>query len=213
MITDDIDFKIIEGRNKFITHNNMCIIENISFLDYIFLDVIIKPVLFNSNYETINGIRDIIVDRLSFMDKYKIICKIADFYGIQRFKKIDTFISMRNNISHNITSVNSINAQTKESEILFGNEVISWTEYKSRLNNWCELSYELAVFIEKIISQIHSSDINCIIMYCKTEGDCVIVQHNIIYPSPDGEYTSFFKSGFNMDLLDYLNNEINYYKE
>lgn len=110
MITDDKDFKIIEGRNKFITYNNMCIIENIYFLDHIFLDVIIKPVLFNSNYETINGIRDIIVDRLSFMDKYKIICKIADFYGVQRFKKIDTFISMRNNISHNITSVNSINA-------------------------------------------------------------------------------------------------------
>lgn len=34
-----------------------------------------------------------------------------------------------------------------------------------------------------------------------------------IYPKPEGKYTSFFKNGFNMDLLDYLNNEVKFLEE
>ena len=41
-------------------------------------------------------------------------------------------------------------------------------------------------------------------VYCKTIGDCILVQHNLICPEIEGDYVCYFKNGFDMDLLDYL---------
>lgn len=204
---------IIQGRNAFITNNNMCIIETCAFIDNILLNRIIRPMIFNDNYENINGISDIFVDRISFMDKYKIACKIANHFGVERFKKVDDYLKMRNNIAHNLTSVLGLDLVTKESEIQFANQIISWTEYKKKINEWATLSLEMAKFLVELVKKVDNSENFTVFAYCKVEGDCVLVQHNLIYPEPEGEYTCFFKNGFNMDLLNYLNDEIKFMKE
>ena len=191
----------------------MCIIETISFLDSIILNNIIKPVIFNNNYNDIPGISDIFIDRLSFMDKFKIMCKIADYNGVDRFKKIDKYLKMRNNIAHNLTSLISLNNITRESEVLFANQKITWSQYKEELKEWAELSLKMAKFTLNVYCKINDDNNHAVFVYCKVEGDCVLVQHNLIYPEPEVEYISFFRNGFNMDLLDYLNNEIAYNKE
>lgn len=86
--------KILEGRNKIILHNNNCIIEIIAFYENVLLNDIIKPFLFNENYDRNLEIKDIINDRLSFMDRFKIICKIAKTYDIPNFKQFDDYIKM-----------------------------------------------------------------------------------------------------------------------
>lgn len=205
--------RIMEGRDKFILNNNMRIIETVSSQDDVILNDIIKLSIFNNNYENIPGISDIFMDRLSFMDKFKIMCKIADYYKVGRFKKIDKYLKMRNNIAHNLTSVISLNNVTKESEVLFANQKITWTKYKEELKEWAELSLEMAKFILNVYSKINTKNDRVGFVYCKVVGDCVLVQHNLIYPEQKGEYISYFRNGFNMDLLDYLNNEIAYNKE
>ena len=216
-LKDDINIeqslRIMEGRDKFILNNNMRIIETISSQDNVILNDIIKPSIFNNKYEAIPGISDIFIDRLSFMDKFKIMCKIADYYKVGRFKKIGKYLKMRNNISHNLTSVISLNNITKESEVLFANQKITWTKYKEELKEWAELSLEMAKFILNVYSKINTKNDRVGFVYCKVVGDCVLVQHNLIYPEQKGDYISYFRNGFNMDLLDYLNNEIAYNKE
>ena len=49
---------------------------------------IINPFLFTENYDSNSDIKDIISDRLSFMDRFRIICKIAKIYNINNFKKL-----------------------------------------------------------------------------------------------------------------------------
>lgn len=83
---------LIDERNKFILHNNMCIIETVAFYDKVFLDLIVKHELFKEKISTIIGIEKVFIDRLSFMDKFKVVCKIADYYKVKRFKKVDNFL-------------------------------------------------------------------------------------------------------------------------
>ena len=132
---------------------------------------------------------------------------------IDKFKKFDDFIKIRNNIAHNLSSILNIDVNTKESEVSIGDKIITWSQYKEQINEWCNLSFELANFILKLYSKLNDGKVHAHFMYCKTEGDCVIVQHNLIYPQIEGDYTSFFKTGFNMDLLDYLNDEIKFLKD
>lgn len=205
--------KIIEGRNKIILHNNNCIIETIAFYEHVLLNDIIKPFLFNENYDTHLEIKAIISDRLSFMDRFKIVCKIAKNYNIVRFKQFDDYIKMRNRIAHNLSSVINMNIKTKESQIFFAGEEITWNKYMEELKKWAKLSHQMAEFILNVFKEINKDKSNAGFPYCKVEGHCVLVQHNLIYPEVDGEYTSFFKTGFNMDLLDYVNEEQKYIKE
>ena len=65
----------------------------------------------------------------------------------------------------------------------------------------------MANFIMRIFDKISKNKDHAIFVYCKVIGNCILVQHNLIYPEVTGEYTSFFKSGFNMELLKYVNQE------
>lgn len=204
--------KIIEGRNKIILHNNNCIIETIAFYEHVLLNDIIKPFLFNENYDTYLEIKDIISDRLSFMDRFKIVCKIAKTYNLANFKKFDDYIKMRNRIAHNLSSIININIQTKESQVFFAGEKMTWNQHMEELKKWAELSHQMAEFILNVFKNVNQDKDNAVFPYCKVEGHCALVQHNLIYPEVDGEYISFFKTGFNMDLLDYVNEEQKYIK-
>lgn len=205
--------KIIEGRNKIILHNNNCIIETIAFYEHILLNDIIKPFLFNENYDTQLEIKTIISNRLSFMDRFKIVCKIAKNYDISRFKQFDNYINMRNRVAHNLSSVTNINAKTKESKIFFAGEELTWSKYLEELEKWAKSSHQMAEFTLNVFKMINKDKSNAIFPYCKVEENCVLVQHNLIYPEIDEEYISFFKTGFNMDLLEYVNEEQKYIKE
>ena len=204
--------KIIEGRNKIILHNNNCIIEIIAFYEQVLLNDIITPFLFNDNYSVYSEIKELVSDRLSFMDRFKIVCKIAKIFNISNFKKFDDYIKMRNKIAHNLSSVININTDTKESQVYFAGEEITWKQYLQELENWSKLSFEMAEFILDVFKNINKNKENAIFPYCKVEGKCALVQCNLIYPEIEGEYMSFFKIGFNMDLLDYVNEEQKYLK-
>lgn len=204
--------KIIEGRNKIILHNNNCIIEIIAFYEQVLLNDIIKPFIFNKNYDTYSEIRDIISDRLTFMDRFKIVCKIAKIYNITKFKQFDEYIKMRNRIAHNLSSVISINLETKDSQIFFAGEEITWKQYMKELEKWSILSEKMADFILNVFKSVNVTKDYAVFPYCKVEGHCALVQHNLVYPEIAGEYTSFFKTGFNMDLLEYVNEEQEYIK-
>lgn len=147
------------------------------------------------------------------MDRFKIVCKIAKNYNIVKFKQFDDYIKMRNRIAHNLSSVINMNIKTKESQIFFAGEEITWNKYMEELKQWAKLSHQMAEFILNVFKEINKDKSNAVFPYCKVEGHCVLVQHNLIYPEVDGEYTSFFKTGFNMDLLDYVNEEQKYIKE
>ena len=198
---------IVNGRNKIILHNNNCIIETIAFYEHVLLNDIIKPFLFNEKFDMNTDIKEIISDRLSFMDRFRIVCKIAKIYNIPNFKKFDDYIRMRNRIAHNLSSVIDINVATKESNILFAGQEITWKQYMLELSKWATISKDMAEFVLNVFKNVNQTKAHAIFPYCKVEGRCAIVQHNLMYPEIDGEYTSFFKTGFNMDLLDYVNEE------
>lgn len=88
---------IFDRRNKILLHNNYCIFETIAFYDNIFLNNIIKPYLFMENFDKNIKIKKIIVDRFSFMDKYKIIKEMAKDFNITPLsqKQFEIFINMR----------------------------------------------------------------------------------------------------------------------
>lgn len=206
---------IFDRRNKIIVHNNYCILETIAFYDYIFLNNIIRPYLFTDKFDKNEKIKKFVVDRFSFMDKYKIIKEIAKEFNITLFsqKQFEIFINMRNKIAHNLSSVSTLDIETKENEIILGGEKTTWNNYLKDLNEWVNLSCKMARFIKEVFGQINDTEKFAVFMYCKLEGNCVLVQHNLIYPEPESEYTSFFKAGFNMDLLQYVKEELQYNKE
>ena len=204
---------IFDRRNKIILHNNYCILETVSFYEHVLLNNVIKPFFFNDNYTKYCEISEVIDERLSFMDRFKIVKKIAKIFSVSDFKKIDNFIKLRNRIAHNLSSVSALNIETKENEIVLGGEKTTWDNYLEDLNEWANLSHDIARFVMNVFCQVNPVEKFAAFMYCKIEGNCVLVQHNLIYPEPEGEYTSFFKTGFNMDLLEYVNEELQYNKE
>lgn len=206
---------IFDRRNKIIVHNNYCILETIAFYDHIFLNNIIRPYLFTDKFDKNEKIKKFVVDRFSFMDKYKIIKEIAKEFNITLFsqKQFEIFINMRNKIAHNLSTVSTLDIETKENEIILGGEKTTWNNYLKDLNEWVNLSSKMARFIKEVFCQINDTEKFAVFMYCKLEGNCVLVQHNLIYPEPESEYTSFFKAGFNMDLLQYVKEELQYNKE
>ena len=205
--------KLFKRRNKFIMHNNYCILETVAFYENIFLNDIIKPFIFNNNYDKYIEISSLICDRLNFMDRFKIVKKIGKLYDITDFKNFDKFIEMRNKIAHNLSSVCSLDIENKQTQLIFGGKVITWENYLNLLKEWASLSYKLSRFTREIFSKLNSSKLFATFVYCKIEENCVLVQHNLIFPKPDNEYTSFLKNGFDMDLIQYLKEEREYNKE
>jgi hypothetical protein len=204
--------RIFERRHKIIRHNNCCIIDTISFYENFLLNNIIKPYIFNDNYDTCDGVSDLISDRLSFMDRFKIVCKIAKEHNIKNFKSFDKLVEMRNSVAHNISSIGELDIKSKENAIFFGGKKMTWNAYLSELVKWSKLSKEMAQFILEVYSATNVSN-NCFgFMYCKVMGDCVLVQNNLLYPEPKEEYTSFTFGGLDNELIQYINEEYNYVK-
>lgn len=203
---------IFDRRNKIILHNNYCILETVSFYEHVLLNNVIKPFFFNDNYTKYCEISEVIDERLSFMDRFKIVKKLAKIINVSDFAKIDNFIKLRNMIAHNLSSVSMLNVKTKKNEIILGGKKTTWDNYLKDLKEWAFLSYDMARFVKDVFCEVNPTERLAAFMYCKIEGKCVLVQHNLIYPEPEGEYTSFFKNGLDMNLLQYINEELEYSK-
>lgn len=216
--SSSIDFEkvmaVFKRREKFIMHNNYCILEIIAFYDNFFLNRIIKEYLLNDNYDKNDKVKKIITTSLSFTDKYKIVKEIAKEYNIVPIsqKHFEDFEYMRNTIAHNLSSVSKLNSVTKQNKIILGGKEMLWTDYLNDLKKWADYSYEMAKFTKDVFSKVDSKNSLVGFGYCKIEGNCVLVEHSLLFPEPDGEYISFFKNGFDTDLLEYLNEEIKYNK-
>lgn len=68
--------RIFERRNKILMYNNYCVLETIAFYENVFLNNIIRPYLFSENYYKYPEVANLINDRLSFMDRFKIVKKM-----------------------------------------------------------------------------------------------------------------------------------------
>ncbi|MBQ6149821.1 hypothetical protein IJI86_02495 [Candidatus Saccharibacteria bacterium] len=202
--------KLFDRRQKILAHNNTCIIEITSFYENVLLNDIIKPFLFNGNYNDHEDIAIYIGNKLNFMDRFKIVSKIAKINNIERFKKFDNFIELRNSVAHNISAMGSFNSLKNEHEISFGGKEILWNEYLEKLEMWSELSHDMAKFIMDTYISLHGAEKPAIFAYCKLEGGCLLVGHNLILPEPEGEYTSFFRNGIDMEMLQWIKEENEY---
>lgn len=214
MVTDLKILGVLKSREKFIKHNNYCILEVVAFYDNFFLDRIIKKYLLTDNCNKNPKIEKIMVEKLNFMDKYKIVKEIAKEHNIDPIsqKQFEDFICMRNDIAHNLSFVGEFNYITKQNKIIFGGKEISWTDYLKKLENWVSCSFKMAAFTRNVFSKIDTENNFVGFVYCKTEGKCILVEHTLLFPEPDGDYISFFRDGFDMDLLESLKEEMNYSK-
>ena len=203
------NMRIVERRDKIMRWNNSCVIETVAFYEHVLWDDIIIPFSFSPRDSGNSDIRSIIGEKLSLMDKFKIVCKIAKTGGVSNFKQFDDYIEMRNRVAHNyLFSVFRIDPETKESQISFAGQTTSWNQYLEELGRWAEMSRNMAEFSLKVFKIANNK--SAFFPYCKVEGRCIMVQHVLRYPEPEGEYTSFFKRGLTLDLLDYINEEQKY---
>lgn len=209
--------KIFERRNKIIYHNNMYIINTISYYDKLLLNEIIKPFFFNENYDKYPLVSRFITDKLNFMDKYMIVKKIAKMYKVKDFKKIDDFLQIRNQIAHNLTSVESIDLMTKGSKVKFANTNITWEEYLSKIKKWTEVSYEMAEFIRILYHELNNNkekkEHDSIFVYCYLLNNCIIFERTFSDVTSYSKICEFAESILDPELINYEMEEMDYMKE
>ena len=200
--------RLSEISEKIMNRNNFSIIEIIAFYDIILMNYIIRPFLLNENYDKYSEIRDLISDKLSFMDKWKITCKISRIYNVERPKDLgfDKYIEIRNNVAHNLSSIQSFSLKTKEFRVSFGGKEMEWSGYQDELKKWARHSYLMAEFIRDVFKHI-SKDSPIMLPYCRLEQGGVLMAYNLLYPEPGDGYVSFFRGGYDADLINCLNEE------
>lgn len=204
--------RLFERRRKIIEFNNNSILEITIFYENFFLFRIIQNVFFNENFEKNHKFKKFIIERMNFIDKYNVIKELAQKNGIEpvSISEFDFFIKTRNNIAHNLSSVDTYNSETTETTLVFGGESTTWEEYLKTIQKWSDITLKLANFTRNVFkATCNSEDIFTCFRYCKIMGNCALIQHNLLLEEPDGEYTFFAKNGIDSELLQYLHEENN----
>jgi len=182
--------------------------ETTIFYETFFLNQIIVPYFFkNKNYGKNKEIKEFIIKRMVFMDRFKIIVGIAKENKIKSFNKIGDFIKLRNDIAHNFSEVREYYFKDGKHKGIIGGKEMEWSEYLSTIKKWAKLSLELAKFTMKLYSAAIVKEKFTCFCYCKVESDLLLIQHNLIFPKPEGDYTSFVHNGLDSMLLKYINEE------
>lgn len=172
-----------ERINQIIRYNNSYIIELISFYENFILEKIIKPFYFNENINNYKKMNDFIRNRMNFMDRFKIVVEIARNKGIKNFKGFDDFVKMRNEAAHNLIAANLYDIPNKEFQIYFEGKIITWERYCKLLEEWAELSLDMATFIRDVFKSIkHYSNHIVFFDYCKVE-ECTLIKQRLILSS------------------------------
>lgn len=202
--------RLFERRQKIIRHNNICISEIVAYYENFIWQSILKCIFITDKIDYYDKIEKIVIDRITFMDKYKMLVHLAKQNKVTCFSqgKFEKFIELRNNISHNLSGVGEYNKNSKQHIIYVGGKEMLWDNYLSILNEWANISLEFASFIKEIYEKVEFPKMKFAgFHYCKIEGECIYVKHNLIYPDPKGEYISFADTGLDFDLLQLINEE------
>lgn len=202
--------QLFERRSKIIEHNNNSILEVAIFYENFFFFNIIKKTFFNENFDNNKKIKKFITERMNFTDKYEIIKELAKKYNIETISNSDFefFIKIRNNIAHNLSSVNSYNRETDETHLVFGGEPINWNEYLKKIAKWATISYKIAEFTKKVFQATNNTENSHITFrYCKVIGNCALIQYSLLLKEPEEEYTCFAKTGISSEILKCINEE------
>lgn len=201
--------KLFERRRKIIEYNNTCILEIAIFYENFFFFEIIKKIFFTENFDNNQKMNKFIIERMSFADRYEIIKELAKEQNIKTVSNSDFefFIKIRNQIAHNLSSVNSYNFETNETFVSFGGKSITWDEYLKKIEKWADISYKIAEFTKKVF-QIINNNRNLIIFfrYCKLIGSCALVKCTLLLKEPEGD-SSFVESGIDLEILQCINEE------
>lgn len=183
---------IIDRRDKILSYNNSYPLYIVTFYDNFFLNGIIKPALFNEKSDKYEQALEIIFDKLTFMDKYKIVGKIAKQCNVDKFKPIDKFVKLRNIIAHNINGVSSYSIRDNKMEVVFGKERITWERYLEKVSEWANLSLELAEFAANLHAAIFGNRSSIFLPYCEMQSGYILSGQCYIYPNPDQNVSPFW---------------------
>lgn len=205
--------KLFDRRHNIIRHNNSCIVETVSFYEDFLFFSIIKPFFLKESYDKYGKIQKFMQDRMTLMDKFKIVKDIVKNDDLMSFNKFEDFIKMRNQVAHNIIYIGGYNIKTKEHEISIGRTESTWKEYLIELEKWAKLSYEMAEFANTVYNTINNNCVAIPFRYCKNEFNCILIQHNLISGLQKDEYQSFTYSGWSSNLIEYAKEEIELNKE
>lgn len=181
--------ELCEVRKRIMNNNSNYIFSIVIFYENFLLHSIIKPMFFTKNYDNYIKVNEFIKNRMNLMDRYKIILEIAEKRGINKFKKIDKFIEMRNSLAHNDNDIEMFNIESGEVLISFGGKSITWNEYISKINEWAVLSYNMAEFVIEVFKTVNTVDyITMLFDYCKVDENGVLIPCSIILINKKGEY-------------------------
>lgn len=185
-------YSITDRRSKILSYNNSYPLYIVAFYDNFFLNGIIKPALFNEKSDKYEQALEIIFNKLTFMDKYKIVGKIANQCNVDKFKPIDKFVKLRNVIAHNINEISSYSIIGNRMEVVFGKERITWERYLEKVSEWANLSFELAEFTANLHATIFGNRSSIFLPYCEMQGGCILRGQRYIYPNPDQGVSPFW---------------------
>ena len=183
---------ITDRRDKILSYNNSYPLYIVTFYDNFFLNGIIKPALFNEESDKYEQALEIIFNKLTFIDKYKIVGNIAKQYDVDKFKPIDKFVKMRNVIAHNINGISSYSIIDNRMEVVFGKERITWERYLEIISEWADLSFELAKFAANLHAAIFGNRSSIFLPYCEMQGGCILRGQRYIYSNPDQGVSPFW---------------------
>lgn len=183
---------LFDRRGKILSYNNSYPLYIVAFYDNFFLNGIIKPVLFNEKSDKYEQALELIFNKLTFMDKYKIVGKIAEQYDVDKFKPIDKFVKLRNVIAHNINRISSYSTSDNRMEVAFGKERITWERYLEIVSEWANLSFELAKFAANLHAAIFVNKLSIFLPYCEMHGGCILRGQRYIYTNPDQGVSPFW---------------------
>lgn len=208
LITNKKVLRLFARRQNIIQHNNNYILDTMIFYEMFFLRYIIEPYLFNQNYQDNLEIREFFEEKMTFMDSFKIVYKIAKSNGIKKFKKIDKLLKIRNKISHNVSSVGLYNRETKEHEIVIGGLLHTWDTYLELIKEWADLSYELADFTLEVYKVVHKNpEYPKGFNYCSVVGECVLKKEEFYYPEINDNLFILAKEELSNEMLVYIQEE------
>lgn len=205
---DDVG-RMFQRRGKIIRHNNYAILETLIFYENFLLYQIITPYFFNNNFKKSKQFEKFILDRMNIMDKYKLVKEIANEYKIDitlSQKKFEKFIQFRNDIAHNHSNVGLYNVNTKENLVYIGGKEITWERYLVDLKEWSDISLEMANLILEIYDKVDiTNKLGLVgIIYCEIFGNCALMPHNRLFPSPEEDYKSPAGNGIGGDLYQFI---------
>jgi hypothetical protein len=195
-------------RTSLYNSNKSAILEMTAFYESFFLNQIIKPIFFKDNSNSCDSLQKFITNRMTFMDRFKVVKDLAKKYNdIVSFKKFDEYINARNKYAHNIFQNKKFLNSTSTHEIIIGGIPTTWDDYLLEIKEWSVISEEMARFTLSLFAKLNEeyhllNNPLLSLPFCKLNHGCLLTQELCIYPEPQEEYKStVYGGGVNLYLI------------